>query len=237
MAHRALTLRATRRGPGSAAVVAALVSLTVGCGGAATPPPNGGARANLEAKGAPAFPLDDASFGRYHSKRFLLSFPLPDGKAWKIDDRSAAELVATHAPTSSSLRVAVTRETELTSRARCEARARETGWVQDSPRAPLTTLEEHVQTGPEAYDSRVWVALQPGKPGGPLLGHVFLFGGFLRQCLLVRYTTEVPSARDEDALAARLALVRTRVLRGLELDPLRVTDEAEVPRTKPNITR
>jgi len=28
-------------------------------------------------------PNDDASWGRYHSKRFNLSFPLPDGKAWR----------------------------------------------------------------------------------------------------------------------------------------------------------
>lgn len=220
----------------SGVAFATLLLLTTGCGGAETAPPPPRA-ALTPTPGPAAFPADEASFGRFHSKRFLLSFPLPDGKAWKIDDHRGPQLVATHAPTSSSLQVAITRETELTSRARCEARARELGWVPDGPRAPLTTVEEHVQTGPEAYDSRVWVALQPGKPGGPVQGHVFLFGGFLRQCLFVHFATEVPSSHDEDVLAARLALVRTRVLRGLELDPPRVTEEAEVPRTKPNITR
>ncbi len=182
---------------------------------------------------AAVFATEDAAWGRFHSKRHFLSVPLPDGKTWKIDDRTTPALVATHAPTSSTLRIAVTRETELMSRSRCEARARETGWVPEN----LTTLEEHVQTGPEAYDSRIWVALQPGKPGGVVEGHVFLFGGFLRQCLLVHYTTQVPSAQDEDALSSRMALVRTRVLGGMQLDPPRTTDDADVPRTKPSIVR
>lgn len=211
--------------------------LLEGCGGDAGTAAGPAAPARLEPRGPAAFATDDAAFGRYHSKRFLLSFPLPDGKQWKIDDRSGSALVATHAPTSSTFTVEVTREAELMSRSTCEARARRSGWVPTGSASTMPTVEEHVQTGPEAYDSKVWVALEPGKAGGAVAGHVFLFGGFLRQCLLVHYRTEVASSRDEDALAARLALVRTRVLRGLEIDPPRVTDDAEVPRTKPNVTR
>jgi hypothetical protein len=219
--------------------VAALAFL-LGCGGGeGGKSPEGRAIGANGTGAAPGFATDDAGFRRFRSKRFALSFPLPDGKVWKIDDRTGPSLVATHASTTSTLTVAVTRETELVNRSMCEARAREMGWLAGEGRKPavLTTVEEHVQTGPGAYDSKVWVALQTDKPGGAVAGHIFLFGGFLRQCLLVHYRTEVPSSRDEDAIAARLAVVRTRVLGGLELDPMRVTDEAEVPRTKPNVTR
>lgn len=209
--------------------------LAAGCGGdgGASSSGAGPAIPPMAAPKTVAFPNEEGTWGRYHSKRFLLSFPLPDGRSWAIDDKRAPELVATHAATTSSMRVLVTHETELMSRSRCETRARELGWV----RGELTTVDEQVQTGPDAYDSRVWVALQPGKPGGPVEGHVFLFGGFLRQCLLVDFRTEVPSSKDEDVLSSRLALVRARVVRGLQLDPPRVTDDADVPRTKPSITR
>jgi hypothetical protein len=216
--------------------IAALAgAVLVACGGGAAGSSGGGGPAipPMATSKVVGFPNEDGTWGRYHSKRFLLSFPLPDGRAWAIDDKSAPMLVAKHAPTSSSLRVIVTRETELMSRSLCETRARDLGWVG----ANLTTVDEQVQTGPDAYDSRVWVAVQPGKPGGPIEGHVFLFGGFLRQCLLVDFRTEVEAAKDEDILSSRLAVVRARVLRGLQLDPPRVTDEADVPRTKPNITR
>lgn len=231
MADRALTR-----------VALAALTLTLGCGGGegGKGPESRSRMIGAEGTGvAPGFAIDDAGFGRFHSKRFLLSLPLPEGKTWKIDDRTGPRLVATHGPTASTLAVAVTREAELVNRTACEARAREMGWLAgDGAKAlELSTLEEHVQTGPGAYDSRIWVALQAGKPGGMLAGHLFLFGGFLRQCLLVHYRTEVPSTRDEGSLAARLAVVRTRVIGGLELDPMRVTDDAEVPRTKPNVTR
>src|SRR5207302_616791 len=47
--------------------------------------------------GAPRFP-DEPKLLHFHSKRFALSLPLPDGRAWRIDDHSHVELVATHAP-------------------------------------------------------------------------------------------------------------------------------------------
>lgn len=182
----------------------------------------------------PQFATDDAAWGRFHSKRFQLSIPLPDGKAWKIDDHSRPELVAVHATTSSRVSVLATHEEDLMNRQRCEVRARELGLV---PKGELTTVEDHVTVGPEAYDSRIWVALDPAKPGGAVEGHVFLFGAFLRRCLLVHVSTVVPSAKDEDVLSSRLAIARARIVGGLTLDPLRTTDDATVPRDKPEIRR
>lgn len=224
MAHRGLRL--------------ALIAFVLVACGPSKPPANdpnaNGASANTPPPRPPQFSTDDAGVGRFHSKRFQLSFPLPDGKTWKIDDHSKPELVAVHAPTSSRVMVVTTNEEDLMNRARCETRARELGHV---PTRDLTTVENEVMTHPEAYDSRVWVALDPGRPGGAVDGHVFLFGSFLRRCLIVHVTTTVPSAKDLDVLSSRLAIVRGQVIRGLKLDPLRTTDDAAVPKEKPEIRR
>ena len=182
----------------------------------------------------PPFASDDGRWGRFHSERFQLSIPLPDGRSWKIDDHRKPELHAVHPPTSSRLVVFAENQEDLMNRHRCEARARARGYV---PEAHLTTLEDDVVTFPGAYDSRVWVALDAGRPGGGIDGHVFLFGAFLRRCLLVHLTTGVPSAKDDDVLSSRLAIARARIIGGLSLDPLRTTDDAAVPRDRPSIVR
>lgn len=225
-----LPLRSPRVLPALLALPLALVA----CGDPtpATPPPR--TIADVPTSTAPRYPTDDASWGRYHSKRFLLSFPLPDGKAWKIDDHSRPSLFAVHEATGSRVAVITTQEDDLVNRQKCEERARALGWV-TSP--TLTTVEDQVTIGPEAYDSRIWVALDAAKPGGELEGHVFLFGAFIRRCLLVHVSTRVPSAKDEDVLSERLALSRARIVRGLTIDPPRVTDDATVPRDKPDIRR
>jgi hypothetical protein len=211
--------------------------LAGGCGEtpAVTAPSSAAADAATPARAtAPRYPTDDASWGRYHSKRFLLSFPLPGGKAWKIDDHSRPSLFALHEATSSRVFVQATQEDELMNRQKCEARARALGWV---PRATLTTVEDETTIGPEAYDARIWVALDAAKPGGELEGHVYFFGAFIRRCLLVHVATKVPSAKDEDVLSERLALARARIVRGLTIDPPRTTDDATVPRDKAEIRR
>jgi hypothetical protein len=205
---------------------------SMACGGGAPAPM--AARADVAAsRSAPAYATDEAAWGKFHSKRFQVKIPLPDGRAWKIDDHKSPELVAVHAPTESRLALLSTQEETLTNRQRCEERARALGWV---PEATLTTLEDQIYIGPEAYDSRVWVALDPGGKSGSLQGHVFLFGGFLRKCLLVHLTTSVASAKDEEVLAARLAVGTARIVKAITVDPLR-TDDASIPRVKPDIRR
>jgi hypothetical protein len=215
------------------AFVLVLAVAAVGCGEPPTATPPRGPEAALVPV-APRYPTEDAAWGRYHSKRFQLSFPLPDGKAWRIDDHSRPSLFALHDATSSRIWVQATQEDELVNRQKCEARARALGWVTSTK---LTTVEEETTVGPEAYDSRIWVALDAARPGGAIEGHVYLFGAFIRRCLLVHVATSVPSAKDEDVLSERLALARARIVRALTLDPPRVTDEATVPRDKPEIRR
>ena len=66
----------------------------------------------------------------------------------------------------------------------------------------LRTLEDHVTVGPEAFDSRVWVAVEIGKKN-ELVGHVFAFGGNIRTCLFFHARTTVPSAGSEIVLSER----------------------------------
>ena len=100
MAHRHLTL----------ATALALAGCAEAGGEGAAAPPRAPAEA-ATAQRAPDYPIDEASWGKFRSKRFQLTVPLPDGRAWKIDDHRAPELVATHAATDSRLALAV--ESEL----------------------------------------------------------------------------------------------------------------------------
>lgn len=211
-----------------------LIVLLAACGGETTAEP---AHGPIDAARPPAKPAtwsnDEAHFGKFHSKRFFVTIPLPEGKTWKIDDRSNAALFAIQESTSSKLHVIATNEDELVNRQKCEERAKALGWI---PNVPLTTVEQHVITGPEAYDSKVWVALDAGKPGSGLEGHVFLFGAFLRRCLLVHLQTKVASATDEEVLSDRLAVAEARIVRGITIDAPRTSEDA-VPRDKPDIQR
>jgi hypothetical protein len=149
--------------------------------------------------------------------RFKLSVPLPDGRSWKIDDHKRRELVATHAPTRSTLTVYSFAEPDLMNRQSCEARARESGLV--TLRDPRTIADE-TTVGPDAYDTRIWIALETGASSeSPLIGHAFLFGAYVRKCLFVHYETSVPSQKDEPILTSRLATARLLVLGGIRMEP------------------
>jgi hypothetical protein len=194
----------------------------------AAPRPSGPAAPAQPAPAPSIFAENDPSpLPRYHSKRLALSLPLPAGSQWRIDDHSAPELVATHAPTRSLVRVAVFRAEELVGRAQCEELARARKLV---PEGDLHTLEDDVAITQQTFDTRIWVALQPGAgPNRPLAGHVLAFGGFLRKCYVFAFSTQVGGATDEAVLSSRLAYARARILGGLELDPFGV-----VPREGPS---
>jgi hypothetical protein len=202
-------------------------ALTLGCGG-------GGAvqapTATGPASRAQIFD-DPASWPTFHSQRFQLSVPIPDGRGWRIDDHKNPTLVATHAATKSRIEAWAAGQTDLMNRHKCEGRVRELGFV---PKGDLTTVEDHVATFPEAYDSRIWVAIGGPRPGQPLEGHVFLFGAFLRRGLFVRFSTEVANADEEPVLSSRLAAARTRIVGKLTLDAPRIHADAEVARDKPS---
>jgi hypothetical protein len=173
-----------------------------------------------------AFVDDVRPLPRYRSRRLGLSLPLPDGDAWRIDDHSRPELVATHAATSSRVVVAVIRTDELVGREQCEdlARARKLV-VADG----LRSLEDEIGVTQSSFDTHVRVALETAtSPQRPLVGHVMAFGGFLRKCYVFDFVTEVDDAAQEPVLSARLAFARARILGGLELDSF-----GAVPRDAP----
>jgi hypothetical protein len=165
-----------------------------------------------------AFPDDPRPLPRYHSKRLSLSLPLPDGHAWRIDDHTRPELVATHAPTRSTVVVAVFRAEGLVGRMQCEDLARERKLV---PPEGLQVLEAETGITQQTFDTRTVVAIEPGAaPDQPLVGHVMAFGGFLRKCFVFHFSTEVDNAADEPVLSARLAYARARILGGLAIEAL-----------------
>jgi hypothetical protein len=162
---------------------------------------------------------------RFHSKRFGLFVPFPDGKAWRIDDHTKEQLVATHAATNSTVTIELVPDDELMNRQKCEAKARAEGLV---PKGDLRTVEEHVTFTMGDFDTRVWVAIEPPPdPTKKMVGHVFAFGGFLRKCFFFHFASEVATAKEEDALSSRLAFAKTRMLGEIKLDTF-----DEVPKEK-----
>jgi hypothetical protein len=180
---------------------------------------------------AVAFPDDPRPLPRFHSARLALSLPLPDGRAWRIDDHSQPELVATHAPTRSRVLIAVLRADELVGRTQCETLAHERRLV---PSADLQVLEQEIGVTQESYDTRTLVALDPGVgPDQPLVGHVIAFGGFLRKCFVFDFSTEVDGAANEAVLSSRLAYARARILGGLKLDSFGTVTRASPDKPDP----
>jgi hypothetical protein len=177
------------------------------------------------------FPDDPRPLPRYRSKRFALSLPLPDGRTWRIDDHSKPELVATHAPTRSTVLVSVFHADELVGRSQCEALAHVHRLV---PAVDLTVLEEETAITQQTFDTRTVVGIAPGStPDQPLVGHVMAFGGFLRKCFVFDFATEVDGAADEPVLSSRLAYARARILGGLEIDPLGTVHRELSPAPRP----
>jgi hypothetical protein len=181
---------------------------------------------------APSFPDDDRPLLRYRSRRLALSLPLPDGRAWRIDDHSQPALVATHAPTRSRLLVAVFAAEQLVGRGQCEELARSRKLVPEDDSAGRA-VEDEVAITQETFDTRVEVTLEPGSgPDRSLGGRVMAFGGFLRKCFVFVYSTEVDAATDEAILSSRLAFVRARVLGGMELEPFDAVSRDSPPGPK-----
>lgn len=171
--------------------------------------------------GPPSFPDDGRALPRYRSRRLGLSLALPDGKSWRIDDHSTPALVATHAPTQSKVVVAVLHADALVGRTECEALARASKIVALPVPDRDRTIDDDVTVTSQSFDTRVRVSIAESPDGaGRLAGHVTAFGGFLRKCYVFDFSTAVDRATDEEALASRLALVRTRVLPALAIDEL-----------------
>ncbi|HEY2517842.1 MAG TPA: hypothetical protein VGI39_43530 [Polyangiaceae bacterium] len=204
----------------TAALGASLVG-TLGCGAS----DSNVQTANVgRAEEGPALPYPDSpsAWEGFHSLRFALTVPLPDAATWKVDDHSRGELVGAQPRTHSGLVLMEETEPALVNHKGCEERAKARGLV---PNRTLRTVEDTVTVGPEAFDTHVVVGVESRGPDGPLVGHVLAYGAYVRKCLFVHLSTEVPSTRDEATLSERLALARVHTLGGIKIDEL-----GEVPR-------
>ena len=177
----------------------------------------------------PARPYPEAleEWGAYRSARFRMTIPLPSLRAWRIDDKSRPELVATEASTHSTLTVLSEIEPSLVNHQLCEARARTLGLVPDGA---MQTVEDVVTVGPEAYDTRIHVGVEKGVgPEKRLVGHVFAFGAYVTKCFVLHLATEVRSDGDEQALSQRLAMARIRTLGGIKVEELGTVPRGKSP--------
>jgi hypothetical protein len=216
-------------------VAAACCASLVACGGGAS---KGPATPNGQTTNAKPLPDDRSGFdGKdvtfYRSDRLGLYLPLPDRPNWTIVDEDLKEsgwLVATHAPTTTALRVRRYEETSLVGRRECEQRATLSG---ELPRAEergeekgWQTLEDEPVHNPKGWDGWRWVAFEPA-PGGSLIGHVYLVAGKSHGCLVVHVLTRVRTDAEVDALADRLELFAQRIVPGITLDRAAQPDDLE----------
>ena len=162
----------------------------------------------------------ETDFGRYQSARLGFSLTLPDGHAWRIEDDRSAWMQATHAPTSSRLRIRASIERSALSREGCLARARD-----DLPDLEdAIVIDDRVATLADE-EASVWIraAIRPADDG--LEGLIVASAVSLRRCLVLLYETRAQGDAAPEAIAERLALVADTVI-----PSLRFTDSTSVPR-------
>jgi hypothetical protein len=143
-----------------------------------------------------------SSFQTYASTRFDFSLQLPDGAAFRIDDRTDRWFVATHAPTSSTLLVRMWREYELMSRSTCEERARLYRTLPE--RSGNAIVEQKRIDVPPGHDTIVDVHVRERASTPRIEGTVLAFGGWARGCFAFVFATQDD---DERTVAARLSTI------------------------------
>lgn len=159
--------------------------------------------------------LDAGDWGTFPSKRFGLEVPLPDGRAWKIDDHASSWLTARHEPTRSLLVLRSWQTMEIVNRARCERTARV--WRTLPEREGTDLIDEYPLAFPPDHDTRVEVRIRGSLGRERVGGLVMAFGGWARRCFVWAYTTEAFGRGAEEVVGARLAVMAERSLGGLEL--------------------
>ena len=150
--------------------------------------------------------------------------PLPDGRGWAIDDHKSEWLVATHAASTSVLRLRTLREDHAMSHAKCEASARA-----KDPSLPREDQGRLIATADDllpGWDARSIAIVIPRE--GSLEGQLTLYAANVRRCLVVHFATR-SSARDaEAAIGARLGDV-TDLLRKITIEDDRAGPGREPP--------
>ncbi len=183
--------------------------MLVACGGApvtqTTPP----------APTEPAAFTAGARMQHFHSTRFGVSVPFPDGPRWRIVDHKIPTLRATHEGTRSVVELAIWHEDELVNRAKCEAHAHEKGIAREASGEEVST---EITPFPPGWDTGIWVGVDRSGPNDrDVTGHMIAFGAFIHKCLYFHFETTAEVAHA-DVISDRLAFVRLRMFGGLTLD-------------------
>ncbi|APR82474.1 Hypothetical protein A7982_07823 [Minicystis rosea] len=196
--------------------VAALALLACEPAQPAAPPPPPTAAPPPPPAPPPAFA---GASGTFRSERFGLRLPLPDGRAWRIDDHAGPWLTASHPATSSSLLVRSWTEDGRANRARCEERARL--WYKLPERAGAEILQDRAVDAPAGFDTRLLVGIVSGAPNTPIGAFALAFGAHAHRCFVWAYTTSASGPGAERALGERLATM-------VEASLTKVTQENEL---------
>lgn len=189
----------------------ALGAWLVGCGPSPSP---GAVTPSTEPSIAPDL-LNDGAWGTFHSKRFGLYVPLPQGRAWRIDDHASPWLTARHDESRSRLLVRSWPAIELVNRERCERAAR--AWVSLPEREGTELIDEHPLAFPPDHDTRVEVRIAGSPADARVDGVVMAFGGWAHRCFAWVYTTQASGRGAEVVVAERLAVMVERSLGKTEL--------------------
>ncbi len=162
----------------------------------------------------------------FHSTRFGVSVPLPDGPRWRIDDHKTPVMRATHEaspPESGNSRsvveLAVWREEELVNRAKCEKRAYEKGLAKEPAGEEISS---ELVGAPTGFDTGVWIGADHDDK--MVTGQLVAFGAFIHKCLYFRFETKA-ELKDAAIVSDRLAFARLRIFGGLTLDTMDVPKE------------
>jgi hypothetical protein len=178
---------------------------------------------------APA-PLSDLAWGTFPSHRFQLQLPLPDGRAWRIDDHSGPWLSATHPASQSALVVRSWTEDGHVTRERCEERARL--WRTFPNPARAEEVKARSMDAPAGFDTFVSIGVLPGKsPDDPIAGFALAFGGHAHRCFAWAFTTVARGPGAAAVVGERLATMVERSLGKVVVESELVP---HIPRDLPN---
>ncbi|MFO0677270.1 MAG: hypothetical protein U0169_12110 [Polyangiaceae bacterium] len=189
--------------------------LATGCAGAS--PESAGPRSP---SADPARAFDAASpVTPVHARKLRMNLPLPEASAWKVrESEDGTSFEAVHDATHSRLTVRASAHDALMNRGRCEAKAREMGWV---PNVRAKIVDDTVTVAPGAYDTRFVAMVDAGATeASPVRGYVFGYGAYVRRCLTMTFVTDVPSGDYAREVASRLATIRVQTFPAITFDTL-----------------
>lgn len=160
-----------------------------------------------------------ATEGTFASSRYHLRVPLPEGRAWRIDDHTTPWLSATHAATASTLLVRTWNEEGRATRARCEERARMWQKLPDrEPKPGVEVLQDRAIDAPAGFDTRLFVALVAQRQGAPINAYAAALGAHAHRCFVWIYTTSASGPGAERVLGERLAAMIEASLAKIAID-------------------